>query len=425
MLTELILKNVGPAASMALKFGERINLLTGDNGAGKTFLLDIAWWALTGTWPAEVNANLSSGMMAKPCNEDQASIYYKFIINKIINDNTSYFNRIEQKWDRGKPPLTKPGVSIYVQVDGSFSIFDPTRNSRFNLPPAYVFTQQEVWHGLEDASGRRLCNGLIADWANWQKENGQAFRQLQAVLEALSPASDERIAIGELTRIRLDDARDIPTLRMPYGQDVPVLHASSGLRRIIALAYLLIWAWQEHVLACKLLGVPRVSDIVFLVDEIECHLHPKWQRSIIRSLLNVTQRLGEMADSKVQMILSTHSPLILASLEPYFDPNRDKWFDIDLVREDPLPPRIEITEQPFTRRGDAANWLTSKAFDLQSALSLEAEEALAEAAKVLSDPTATASSARNLEIKLREVLGDTDPFWVRWRFVMEKKGWNT
>ncbi|MBF0295581.1 MAG: AAA family ATPase [Magnetococcales bacterium] len=421
MLTNLTLENVGPAASMALSFGPRINLLTGDNGVGKTFLLDIAWWAVTGTWPAEVNANLSSGMMAKPHNKDKAYIRY------LLTNTTyaSFFNRFKQQWGRYHLHSDKQSVSIYVQVDGGFSIWDPARNSRSNLPPAYVFTQQEVWHGLEDASGRRLCNGLIADWAGWQKENGQAFRQLQAVLEALSPTPDERIAIGDLTRIRLDDARDIPTLRMPYGQDVPVLHASSGMRRIIALAYLLIWAWQEHVLACKLLGMPRVSQIVLLVDEIECHLHPKWQRSIIRSLLNVTQSLGEMADSKVQMILSTHSPLILASLEPYFDPTQDKWFDIDLIREDPAPPRIEVEEQPFTRRGDAANWLTSKAFDLQSALSLEAEEALAEVTRVLSDPTATETMARNLEKRLREVLGDTDPFWIRWRFVMEKKGWNT
>ena len=32
-------------------FTERWNLFTGsDNGLGKTFLLDIVWWALTGTW---------------------------------------------------------------------------------------------------------------------------------------------------------------------------------------------------------------------------------------------------------------------------------------------------------------------------------------------------------------------------------------
>ena len=55
MLKELKLSHVGPAPSMELEFGERLNLITGDNGLGKSFLLDIAWWALTRRWPAEIN----------------------------------------------------------------------------------------------------------------------------------------------------------------------------------------------------------------------------------------------------------------------------------------------------------------------------------------------------------------------------------
>ena len=43
MLDRLTLQNVGPAPAMDLQFGDRLNLLTGDNGLGKSFLLDIAW----------------------------------------------------------------------------------------------------------------------------------------------------------------------------------------------------------------------------------------------------------------------------------------------------------------------------------------------------------------------------------------------
>lgn len=50
MIRELHLKRVGPAAAFNVTFAERLNLFTGDNDLGKTFLLDIAWWALTGTW---------------------------------------------------------------------------------------------------------------------------------------------------------------------------------------------------------------------------------------------------------------------------------------------------------------------------------------------------------------------------------------
>ena len=50
MLNYLKLENVGPAPKMEIDFKPRMNFLTGDNGLGKTFLLDIAWWVLTRTW---------------------------------------------------------------------------------------------------------------------------------------------------------------------------------------------------------------------------------------------------------------------------------------------------------------------------------------------------------------------------------------
>ena len=50
MLTKLKLKDVGPAAEMEFDFAPRLSLLTGDNGLGKTFALDIAWWLETGVW---------------------------------------------------------------------------------------------------------------------------------------------------------------------------------------------------------------------------------------------------------------------------------------------------------------------------------------------------------------------------------------
>ena len=93
----------------------------------------------------------------------------------------------------------------------------------------------------------------------------------------LSPSGEEKLVPGKLTRISLDDARDMPTLRMPYGQEVPVLHASSGMRRIISLAYFLVWCWEEHLKARDLTGEEPESRAVFLIDEAEAHLHPKWQ----------------------------------------------------------------------------------------------------------------------------------------------------
>jgi hypothetical protein len=314
--------------------------------------------------------------------------------------------------------------------DGSFAVWDPARNywvKQKNLDtqerqPAYVFSPSEVWDGLRTDDGKWLCNGLIRDWASWQKENGETFEQLKDVLGVLSPSPDEWLTPGNLTRVSLDDVRDIPTVRTPYQEDVPVIHASSGMRRIMALAYFLVWAWQEHRQASRLLQQPETHQVIFLIDEVESHLHPSWQRKIVPALLNLMDELA--TDAHVQLIAATHSPLIMASVEPTFDHERDAWFDLDIQRTDKNhPPEVTLTRRNFIRQGDASRWLTSEAFDLPSARSEQAEQVLSDASEALKHEDLSKTEALELDARLREVLGDTDPFWTRWRFVAEQRGW--
>jgi hypothetical protein len=197
---------------------------------------------------------------------------------------------------------------------------------------------------------------------------------------------------------------------------VAVVHASSGMRRIISLAYFLVWCWEEHLKAKELLGEEVETKTVFLVDEVESHLHPKWQRTVIPALMKVMDKL--IASSEVQLIAVTHSPLIMASVEPLFDATQDAWFDLDLIGN-----QVVLTQRQFVRQGDIRGWLTSEAFDMKSGYSLEAESVLEDAAQVLSNENFGKEDAKAMDQRLREVLSDTDPFWMRWRFVAEKKGW--
>ena len=429
MLKRLSLKNVGPAPELSADFGKRLNLLTGDNGLGKSFLLDIAWWSLTRRWPSELNSGLASGYMARPRPGQTATIEFEFTTKtRRTEQYISTFDRPAQAWTGRPGRPSNPGLVLYAQVDGSFAVWDPARNywkKKGNVDiqerqPAYVFGPKEVWEGLKNSNGEWLCNGLIRDWASWQKEKGADFKLLQAVVQSLSPEG-ERFEIGALTRIGLDDARDIPTLKMSYGVETPILFASAGVRRIFALAYLLVWTWTEHGRACQLLEENPAKQVVFLIDEIEAHLHPRWQRTVVGSLL---QAVGKLASSaQVQLIAATHSPLVMASVEPAFDPAQDAWLDLDLLREGDKPAKVVLTQRQWVRHGEVSNWLTSEAFDLKSARSAEAEKVLEQAAVAMSDANFTGARAKALNAKLAFVLGDTDPFWLRWRYVAEKKGW--
>lgn len=430
MLKHLKLKNLGPADELTLTLSQRLNLITGDNGLGKSFLLDVAWWAMTRKWPAEVNPQLTAGQKAIPRRPGEATIDFAFSGKSKVEQYRSTYQRREQAWTGRSGRPANPGLVVYAMADGSFAVWDPARNywrtqndvDVQDRPPAYVFTPAQVWHGLAGESGNWLCNGLIRDWASWQREGGADFAHLKAVLHVLSPSAQEPLVPGELTRISPDDVRDMPTLRMPYGNDVAVLHASSGMRRIMALAYFLVWCWSEHQQAAKLLDEPTSNQAVFLVDEVESHLHPQWQRTVVPALLKVMRSLT--AGAEVQLLAVTHSPLVMASVEPDFDPERDAWFDLDLnLSATQTQPTVTLTQRPFVRLGEVGRWLVSDAFDLASTRSLPAEQALQQAAELLAQPTPDHERAKALDVQLRGLLGDTDPFWIRWRFVGERQGW--
>lgn len=426
MLKHLQLKNVGPAPEMALEFGERMNLITGDNGLGKSFLLDVAWWALTRQWPRELNRKLTSGFLAKPTNlKSQATIGFSLTSKSNVTvEYKSQYSLKDESWlgRAGRP--WNPGLVIYAHAEGSFSVWDPARNywkttKKIDVQdrlPGYVFSPQEVWDGLEvELEGAKsiVCNGLIRDWSSWIQQDGIAAKNMKIVLQMLSASKAEcdLLRPGKLTRLGINDARDIPSIQTGYAESVPVLHASSGVKRIVALAYMFLWTWQEHMIASGQLGQPTTKQVVLLVDELESHLHPKWQRAILPSLLKLATVLHRQA--AIQVITATHSPLVMASAEATFDESKDAWFDID-YRENDSKGIVELRKRDFHRLGDVSAWLTSNAFDLKEARSVEAEEAMRTAMELAKKPHPASSDVKRIDKQLRATLSDTDRFWIRW-----------
>ena len=80
---------------------------------------------------------------------------------------------------------------------------------------------------------------------------------------------------------------------------------SGGYRIVLALAADLA---RRMVQGNPHLDDPLESEAVVLIDEVELHLHPKWQQRILGDL----QRTFPNA----QFIVSTHSPQVLTTVEP-------------------------------------------------------------------------------------------------------------
>jgi hypothetical protein len=197
---------------------------------------------------------------------------------------------------------------------------------------------------------------------------------------------------------------------MPYGV-VPFPQWSAGLRRVVSFAYLMVWAWVEHRLAAKLRQEKPSNRLVLILDEIESHLHPKWQRTILPALLGVADQL--QPDLEVQLLVATHSPIVLASIEPHFDVKQDKlfWFDLQ-------DGTVAFREYPWAMQGDVVGWLTSEVFGLRQARSKEAEIAIEAAEAFMRGDTDKLPEGLETKDRIHRALKNSlpgiDPFWPRW-----------
>jgi hypothetical protein len=405
----LQLRNVGPSKQLDFTPAERLSIITGDNGLGKTFVLECAWWSLTGQWaerPALPNLK-----------EEQATPSITFAISGRGGDETSQKRSVAYEWSTHRWPVTKgrptiPGLIVYARVDGSFAVWDPIRHgAEANAGSSLLlFTRDQVLNGL----GEKI-EGLIRDWVRWQNAKDQSiFQMFCAVLENLSPPDMTPLRPGESVRLP-NDVREIPTLIHDYAL-VPFTSESAGVKRIVTIAYLLVWAWNEHRVYSSLAKRAPQNNIMIMIDEIEAHLHPKWQRVVLPALLDVTNVLGK--EVSPQVIVATHSPLILASMENVFKDDSDKLFHLCLENSR----NVRFEETKFIKYGTVDAWLTSDVFELKQARSREGESALERAKQLLAQSISDRTQILAVQRDLTGVLPPEDKFWPRWLHFVEMKG---
>lgn len=405
-LRSVRLQNVGPASDLYMEFGDRLTLVAGDNGLGKSFLLDVGWWALTGTWAGHAAYPMGRPARVMPCIEFRI----QNVTGRELVGNSEFDWRNHAWRDTRKPPSVA-ALAIYARVDGSFAVMDETR-AQVKAGDAQVltrFTTSEVWEGKAAEN-----EGLVRDWVSWQlSPDTGPFSMLSRVLEHLSPEDVGPLIPSDPIRIP-GDPRRIPTIRHVYG-DVPVLFASAGVQRVLQLAYLIIWSWQEHLLAAEQTGTLPFRKMVIVVDEIEAHLHPKWQRLILPALMSVGKLLSDQLE--VQVIAATHSPMVLASVENEFAEESDSMVHLSLT--DGV---VRLEQLDYYKYGDVSSWLTSPIFGLAHARSRAAEGVIQQAKELqLLDVPSTVAIGEVTQ-RLKETLAPDDAFWSRWIYFARQHG---
>jgi predicted ATP-binding protein involved in virulence len=162
---------------------------------------------------------------------------------------------------------------------------------------------------------RRMRFTGYADWVNppWDvKRLVHLFRtsqlselQRRVHVSALEVAESAITSFApEVERVRFDVARDDLALKFA-DRSVPISYLGDGFRNIVTMV-------ADIAVRCATLN-PQLKEEallatpgVVLIDELEQHLHPRWQRRVVGDLLRAFPR--------IQFFGTTHSPFVIQSL---------------------------------------------------------------------------------------------------------------
>ena len=146
----------------------------------------------------------------------------------------------------------------------------------------------------------------------WFKEREDAENARRVAREDLSLQDPQLRAVREAVaevmpgfeKLRIE--RDLPHPAMVVtksGVELRLDQLSDGERNLIALAGDLA---RRMVIANPSSDAPREAEGLILIDEVEQHMHPAWQRRVIPAL--------QRAFPKAQLVVTTHSPQVLSSV---------------------------------------------------------------------------------------------------------------
>jgi predicted ATP-binding protein involved in virulence len=231
-------------------------------------------------------------------------------------------------WTRSKGNLQSPTLSIKSRLTNLARHLDNEINTELkeniDLPVLAYFSTARLWSeqkkdvplktkGSKIQDGYAGCLDVHSDKFiafSWIKSNyykslkGQDDSLLKAVLEAISQC------VPNWTAMEWDEDSDdlLGIYRHDNGSEtrMPLYYLSDGLRTMASIA-------AEIAYRCVILndhhGVDAVkkSAGIVLIDELDMHLHPNWQRHVVSDL--------KTAFPNIQFVATTHSPFIVQSLD--------------------------------------------------------------------------------------------------------------
>jgi predicted ATP-binding protein involved in virulence len=328
-IEKLSLSNYRGVKHLELELNKTINVFLGINGAGKSTILDavaiMLSWAVSrlkqpgasGRPIAEndVTNGTSVSRIELLCIDGEQEVSWKLVKRKKSymkvkkkSDFSALSNYTKQMQLKIEAQEEKLNLPLFAYYPVNRSVLDiPLRikkKHRFDLFAAYdealtsganFRTFFEWFREREDLENenRKYQNAIF-------KPDGFQFPDTQ--LETVRRALDE--FLPEFTNLTV---RRNP-LRMEIDKNnktLSVAQLSDGEKCLIALVGDLA---RRLAIANPRRENPLEGSGVVVIDEIDLHLHPRWQRRIIQTLSRVF--------NNIQFIVSTHSPHVITHVQP-------------------------------------------------------------------------------------------------------------
>ncbi|MES1243042.1 MAG: AAA family ATPase [Acidobacteriota bacterium] len=297
-LTRVRLENVGPFHELDLKLDPRWTLLLGDNGVGKSTVLEAVAAAICGKdaepWAGRLihtSSRVARIVLSFGANEYMASLISRENGQAEIEVTPSRPLETEGWLAIGFPPLRMVSWSR-SKGPGPEGKRRPTTDDLLPL-----------LKGTADPRIDEIKQWLV-NLDYWSKSeppgDGNRYSRLRDEFFRLAYDLTEGV---KLRFKRVDEFTHQVTVETEDGE-VPIEAVSQGTASVIGwTGYLL---QRLHEVYGQQDGDPRRRYALVLLDELDAHMHPSWQQSMV-------ERLSE-AFPGVQFVASSHSPLIAGSL---------------------------------------------------------------------------------------------------------------